>query len=392
MNISAHLGSRELFPDLEPFAYLNHAAISPPSIQVIAQVQKVLSDYAKHGVQAFPRWDAQRETLRQDTARLVSAVSSEIGFIANTSAGVTHVALSFPWRKGDRVLLFHGDFPANVTPWQRAAELFGLELIFLTPSLFTTDEGLETLRRELERDVRLVALSVVQFQTGLRLPVRAIGSLCHRYGARLFVDAIQACGVVPLDVRHDNIDYLASGSHKWLMGFEGAGILFVRNEHQAEHRPYTAGWLSHTHAADFLFRGPGHLKTDRELRADAAVFEGGTPSLLALAALGASVPILQQLGVDAIFEHVCAYNDELEAGLVELGYSSLRAKEPEHQSALLCVRPPAPHDVLEVAAHLRRAGVMVATPDGNLRFSPHFPNSRDEIPRVLDCAKAALVG
>lgn len=391
MNISAHLGSRALFPDLQPTAYLNHAAISPPSTLVIAQVQKVLSDYSQYGVQAFLRWDEQRNTLRGEFAALVGANAAEIGFVSNTSAGVTDVALSFPWRTGDRVVLFHGEFPANVTPWQRAAELFGLELVFLSPAAFETDEGLAQLRLELERGVRLVAVSVVQFQTGLRMPIRAMGDLCHRFGAQLFVDAIQACGALPLHVREDHIDYLATGSHKWLMGMEGGGLLFVRHELQAALRPYTAGWLSHTQATDFLFHGPGHLRADREFRQDAAVFEGGTQSLLALAALGASVPSLRQLGVSNIFEHVTSYLDQLEPELVELGFRSLRATTRERQSTLLCVVPPTYTTTAFVAGELRRAGVSVATPDGNLRFSPHFPNSAAEVPHVVAATKAALV-
>lgn len=390
MNISAHLGSRSLFPDLQPIAYLNHAAIAPPCSPVIAAVQKVLSDYAEHGVHAFLRWEAQRNILREDFARLIGATSTEVGFVANTSAGVTHIALSLPWRKGDRVVLFESEFPANITPWQRAAELFGLELCFLSPNLFLSDEGQHRLQAELERGVRLVAVSVVQFQTGLRMPIRQMGELCQRYGAELFVDAIQACGAIPIDVRQDNIDYLSTGSHKWLLGFEGTGALFVRHELQAKLSPYTAGWLSHTHATDFLFHGAGHLRTDRGFRQDAAVFEGGTQSLLSLAALGASVPLLCQLTPAAIFEHVGGYLDRLEPELVELGFRSLRARSRELQSAALCVVPPGHTSVQAVAATLRNAGVAVATPDGNLRFSPHFPNSYDEIPTVVAALKAAV--
>lgn len=357
---------------------------------MIAAVQKVLSDYSQQGVHAFLRWEGQRNGLRNDFAQLIGATPSEVGFVANTSAGVTHIALSLPWRKGDRVVLFEGEFPANITPWQRAAELFGLELCFLSPGQFHTEEGLLRLQAELERGVRLVAVSVVQFQTGLRMPVRQMGELCRRHGAELFVDAIQACGAVPLDVRQDNIDYLSTGSHKWLMGFEGTGLIFVRRELQSQLRPFTASWLSHTNATDFLFHGAGHLRTDRDFRQDAAVFEGGTQSLLSLAALGASVPLLCQLTPAAIFEHVGGYLDRLEPELVELGFRSLRARSRDLQSAALCVVPPAHTTAASVAATLREAGVAVATPDGNLRFSPHFPNSYDELPTVVAALKQAV--
>ena len=92
---------------------------------------------------------------------------------------------------------------------------------------------------------RLCAVSVVEFQTGHRMPLDAIGDRCRARGARFFVDAVQACGMVPVDVRASKIDFLACGSHKWLMGPEGAGFLFVDESRWGELVPNVAGWLGH---------------------------------------------------------------------------------------------------------------------------------------------------
>jgi len=121
----ARLGDRSLFPDLAARAYVNHAAISPPSVAVRDAVNAVLSDYSERGVGAVGTWLAQRARLRESLAGLIGASKDEIALVPNTTLGVTDIALCFPWRQGDRVLLFEGEFPANVTPWQRAAELFG---------------------------------------------------------------------------------------------------------------------------------------------------------------------------------------------------------------------------------------------------------------------------
>lgn len=386
----ARLGSRELFPELVARAYVNHAAISPPSSVVRARVHEAVEDYARLGVSAFPRWEERRQQLRGDLAQLIGADAREIAFIPNTSMGLSHIALCFPWAAKDRIILFRGDFPANITPWQRAAELFDLTLVYLDAEPFAHEEGLALLEAELRRGARMVATSIVRFQSGLRMPVREMGQMCRRHGAELCVDAIQACGSVPIDVDRDCIDYLSTGSHKWLMGFEGAGMLFIRREKQAALRPYTAGWLSHENATDFLFLGPGHLQLDRGLRGEAAVFEGGTQSVLALAALSGSVPLLNQLGVEAIFDHVGKYLDALEPELVERGFESLRHEHPSHRSGLLCVMPPSGVDVIALAADLRNQGVITATPDGKLRFSPHFPNALDEVPAVVAAVDAAL--
>jgi selenocysteine lyase/cysteine desulfurase len=268
VSFEARLGDRSLFPDLEARAYLSHAAISPPSTAVRAAAEAVLDDYMRRGMGAFTVWLDQRARLREKIAALVGAYPEEIAFVPNTTRGVTDVALCFPWQRRDRVVLFEGEFPANVTPWQRAAELFHLDTTFvsLEPFARSADEGLDVLRTELARGVRLVAVSAVQFQSGLRMPVEAMARLCRQHGAQLFVDGIQAIGAVPLDLGASGIDYLSCGAHKWLMGLEGVGFLYVRQARAAQLRPNVAGWLSHQRGLGFLFEGPGHLRYDRLLK------------------------------------------------------------------------------------------------------------------------------
>ena len=387
------LGDRSLFPDLKPRAYLNHAAISPPSTAVRQAVAEVLQSSAALGAGAVRRWLEQRARLRHELGVLLGASPEDIAFIPNTSRGVTDMALCIPWKSGDRVLLAEGEFPANVTPWQRAAELFGLELSFLARP--TADDVLGEWLGALEAALsstgaRLVALSAVQFQTGLRMPLERIGPLCRRHGSELFVDAIQACGVVPIDVRRQGIDYLASGSHKWLMGLEGAGMLYVAPERAAALRPHVAGWLGHEDALSFLFEGPGLLRYDRPLRRTARVVEGGMANTVGLAALAASLGCLQELGLEAIFAHVSGYLDALEAALVERGFQSLRARAPELRSGILSLKPPAGIDVIELHRAIDTAQVSCSTPDGLLRFAPHWPNGLGEIDGVVAAIDDAL--
>jgi selenocysteine lyase/cysteine desulfurase len=331
-----------------------------------------------------------RDAVRSDFARLINAEPDEVALGLSTTRGITDIALSFPWRPGDRVVLFTGEFPANITPWQRAAVAFGLELVFHPLDPFLSEAGLAALEKELERGVRLVAVSAVQFQTGLRMPLREIGELCSRYGSALAVDAIQACGAVPLDVVECQIDFLTTGMHKWLLGVEGAGFLYVSKRYAGKLRPLTAGWLSHEHAVDFLLHGPGHLNYDRPLRASADVFEAGTTNLLGFAAASASLPLLLRLGVPAIYAHTNQYLDELETGLLARGFVSLRAKEASLRSTFLCVQHTSKSSV-ELCVSLRARGVITATPDGNLRFAPHFSNALSEIPEVLAAVDRALL-
>lgn len=387
------LGSRALFPDLQARAYLNHAAMSPPSLPVRLAVREVADTYARLGAGAWMRFAEQRHELRRRLAGLLGAAPDAIGFVPNTSHGVLTIAMCLPWQRGDRVLLLRGEFPTNVTPWQRAAELFGLDLVWLDASAFGGQgDGLAQLADALRRGLRLVAVSAVQFQTGLRMPLRAMADLCHRYGAELFVDGIQALGAVPLDVVADGVDYLTAGAHKWLMGMEGAGLLYVAPARMAALRPHTASWLSHEEGTRFLFEGAGHLRYDRPIRARADFVELGVLGSLSYAALHAAAALLADLGVGAIFAHVQTLLDPLEEGLRALGFTSARAADPAQRSCILSVLPPAGIELPALWHALDAAGVACASPDGFLRFSPHWHNSADDVAFTLNAVRRCLPG
>lgn len=378
------LGDRSLFPDLEAKAYLAHAAVSPASSEVRRAALAVAGDYARHGFGAFGRWIEQRNRLRARIARLIGARPSDVAFVASTTVSVVDVALSLPWKRGDRVVCFRGEFPANVTPWQQAAHTFGLEVVFLEADAFRTDAGLAALDRELARGVRLVAVSAVEFATGLAMPIDAIAERAHAAGAEVFVDGIQACGVLPIDVSRAGIDYLGCGSHKWLMGMEGAAFLYVRPDRAAALVPRVAGWLSHEDPIRFLIEPEaGHLRYDRAIRGDVTLFEGGAQNGLGLAALEAAIAPIEALGVERIFEHVQGYHDRLEPELIERGFRSERSADPARRSGTLSVIPPRGVDLIGLSEALLARGVVASTPDGRLRFAPHWWNSYDEIPAVL---------
>jgi selenocysteine lyase/cysteine desulfurase len=325
--------------------------------------------------------------LREDLARLMNATSQEIALVPSTLYGLAALATSLPWRRGARVIVFQGEYPTNVSVWQRACVQHGLSLTMLPVADFARPEGpdLSALERELRHgDVQLCAASAVQFQSGLRMPIERMAALCHAHGAQLAVDAVQALGSVPFDVQALGVDYAAAGSHKWLMGTDGAGVLFIKAQHLPQLSPAFVGAFSHVDA-ELLFVQAGQLRYDRALRSEARVFEGGMLSSISLSALGASVPILLSLGSERIHAHVNTYIDALEAGLIERGYRSLRMPDRARRSCTLGVLPP-PGALLSasrVASELTARGVVCSGPDGVLRFAPHFANGLSEISHVL---------
>ena len=390
MSVVPRFGSRDIFPLLAPKVYVNHAAVSPPSTVVVNAINNVLTDYSTWGLEAVFPWADQREELRSDIANLINAQPQEIGFIGNTTAGMIHIANCLRWKKGDRIVLFDGEFPSNVIPWRQAAERFAFSVQYLSTEPFrqNSQQGLFALEQILQKGVRLVAVSAVQFQTGLRMPLVEIGSLCRQYGALLFVDGIQACGMVPLDVQKMSIDFLSCGSHKWLMGIEGCGFLFVRNTVMGQLFPQTVGWLSHENPFDFLTEGEGLMRYDKPFKSNASFIEGGAVAVAGFAGLSASIKLLQNLGCLQIYKHVTSYLNELEDGLLNLGFQSLRCSHG--YSGILSVIPPKKLPPSEVTAFFAAAGIACSMPDGKLRFSPHWPNSSPEIPLIIDACQRLL--
>jgi len=392
MNPAPALGSRALFPELNTRVYANHASLSPPSTTVQDAVRATLAGYATRGMAWYAEETARRDRLRTALAALIGTDAENTALVANTSAGVLAVALCLPWRRGDRVVVFDGEFPTNITPWQQAARRHDLELVWMQADDFRVDRAaaLERLENELKRGVRLVAVSAVQFTTGQRMPLKRMGALCCRHGAELFVDAIQAAGIVALDVEAMQIDYLTAGSHKWLMGPEGLALFYAAPEAARRLEPNVAGWLSHERPFAFLTDGPGELRYDRPLQHGARMAEAGTPNTLGAAGLEASLGLIRNLGVASILNHVQAWHDAVEPGLVERGFESARTADPTGRSGILSVRPADPARSPAWLQALAEAGIACAAPDGWIRLSPHWPNAIAEAEAVMEAFDAIL--
>jgi cysteine desulfurase / selenocysteine lyase len=222
------------------------------------------------------------------------------------------------------------------------------------------------------------------------MPLAELARRCHAHGAELAVDAVQALGCMPFDVNALGVDYVVAGSHKWLLGIDGAGVLFARAACLERLQPAFAGAMSHVDA-ELIFMHSNELRYDRALRRDARVFEGGMLSSVSCAALGAALPMLLDLGPDAIHRHVNAYLDRLEGELVARGFRSLRMPDEARRSCALGVLPPpSAASASRIASGLGARGVVCSGPDGVLRFTPHFANHEDEIPRLLEALDHVL--
>lgn len=388
---SPQFGSADLFPHLQYKAYLAHAAISPFSQAGQRAVEGCLNSVSRLGSASFPIWMAQRERLRASVAQLFKVRSSGVGLAAGCTHAISDVALALPWQSGQRLVSYEGEFPANVVPYQQAATVSGgvVELLPLPHSDSPSADAqlldeLERVFREPSKKVAHLAVSAVQFQTGLSMPLKEMGQLCERYGITFLVDGIQAAGVIPIDLTDLGVDAFFSGAHKWLLGLEGAGFSILSERLAATLQSKTAGWLSREGGADFLFQGAGLLRYDQPFFSAPRVFEGSTQNAVGFVALESGVDIVSSLGPKAIFDHVQVLFDRVESRLIERGFRSLRSPKTSLRSCILSFLPPARLELSRLFTGLDERGIRVSIPDGVLRLAPHFHNTQAQMDLLVD--------
>lgn len=365
---------RAAFPVTERWAYLDHAAVSPLPAPTRAAMLAWLDDVTANGVVHESRWLARVEEIRRQFGRLLGADPLDLAFLKNTSEGIGLVAEGLPWQPGDNVVSVEGEYPANVYPWLNLADRG------VTLRRVPTSDGrvsLDDLRAAIDDRTRIVTLSMVEFATGFRNDLDAVGGLCRERGVLCFVDAIQGLGVLPLDVSRTPIDFLAADGHKWLLGPEGAAIFWARRDCVERLHPVGVGWNSVVGAWDFS-------TIDFRLKPHAGRWESGTLNMGGILGLGASLDLLMEAGIDAVGQRVLELTDRLCAGAEAVGWGVYSSRRETERSGIVSLHVPTGNDPSAIVRALRRRGVVTNHRAGRLRVSPHAYNTPDEIDRLLD--------
>ncbi len=361
---------RSEFPVTERLIYLNHAAVAPLPRRSAEAIQWLAQDALEYGSHHYPQWMAAVDGLKAGVAQLINATPAEIATVKNTSEGIATVALGLKWRAGDKIVAFREEFPANFYIWKKLEEWHGVRVEWL--SCFDPLEKIEAAAK----GARLLAISFVQYLSGYRTDLEAIGEICHRHGVFFFVDAIQGLGAFPLDVRKAKIHALAADGHKWLLGPEGCGIVYIQHDRQDEIEPVEFGWTTVAGWQDYSSR-------DMAVRRDAGRYEPGTLNTVGCFGMRASVELILEAGVDRISAHVQHLADLLAEGARELGYELLCERTPATGAGIVSVRKPGV-DARMTWTKLKENGVTSAPRQGWVRFSPHFYISPDDVGKVLE--------
>src|SRR5450432_3012367 len=353
------------FPVRDRLVYLNHAAVSPLSRRSADAMKHLADDCLHFGSLHYSEWLAVYQGVRVAAARLVNGQPGDIALVKNTSEGIATIDMGLDWKPGDRIVGFHEEFPANIYPWKRLAAK-GVDVVWLsvTDSLERVEEAC--------RGARLLAISFVQFLGGYRAPIQAIGEICHRNHCIYFVDAIQGLGAFPVDVQAAHIDALAADGHKWLVGPEGCGILYISRRLQEQVEPMEFGWTNVAGYNDYASR-------DMTLRPDAGRYECGTLNTIGCYGLRAAIDFLLGIGIDKISPVVRGLAAQIVEGVRKRGYEVLG----EPNAGIVSFRKLGVESAA-ICTSLRDRSIITAQRAGWVRASPHFYIEPDAIEKMLD--------
>ena len=366
---------RDHFPIFEHTAYLNSCSCGALSREVEGAYQDYLRSRHQKGAD-WETWVGKNETVRDQFARLIHARPNEIALTTSASASLNAVASALhPDGGRDKIVLTDFEFPTVGQIWL-AQQARGFEVAFAD-----TVEGelsLEQMDRLIDDRTRLVSLTHVCYRNGALSDVAAVVEMARARGALVLLDAYQALGAVPIDVKALDVDFLIGGSLKYLLASAGLGFLYVRQGLLDDLAPTVTGWFGQEDifAMDHRRHEPAQ---------GARRFEAGTPPVPSLYAAEAGLDLLMTVGMETVRRHVLGLTERLKTGVKQVGGVLATPDDPARHGAMIAIRSTDDHTLVE---RLKRHGVVTSCRDGNVRVSPHFYNSDMDIDACLEALSA----
>lgn len=368
-----HRDIRRNFPVTKKYVFFNNAGVAPVSLPALKKIKAVADDICKIGYVKLKVLYNGVSRAREEAAKLINASSDEIAFVKNTSHGLSLVAGGMDWRNGDEVIITDQEFPANVYPWLNLKKQ-GVKVVTLR-----SKKGrllLNDFKNAVTPKTKLISVSSVEYATGFRNDLEAIGSLCRKNGILFCVDAIQSLGAVPMDVKKYKIDFLAADGHKWLVAPEGIGIFYCCRSMLQKLKLILLGWNTVCNASDYH-------KINFRLKYNAERFEEGSHNLIGIHALGASIRLLRSIGIERIDQWNLHLTDLLVEGLKGRGYQVLSSILPEDRSAIISFTTGSKSKDRVLFNYSIKNKIILSLRGDGIRLSPHLYNTPAEIAKFF---------
>jgi selenocysteine lyase/cysteine desulfurase len=368
---------------LDPtLCHLNHAAVGPWPRRTAEAVARFAEENRRLGSLHYPQWLATERRLRERLARLVGAESAaDIALAKNTSEALSTIAYGLTWEPGDEIVGIAQEFPSNRVVWQSLG-VHGV--VWSALDLEQSSDPEADLLALCTPRTRMIAVSWVQYARGLRLDLERIGAFCRSKGILLCVDAIQGLGALPFDLARIAADFVVADGHKWMLGPEGVALLYVRPSLRNGLTLRQFGWHMLEHSGDFD-------RPDWQPAEDARRFECGSPNLLGVQALEASLSLIEEVGIEQVRSRLQERTAHLIEAIDRHGLELLSPRAPERRAGIVTFRAPGT-TASELYTGLMQRRVLCAQRGGGIRFSPHFYTPVEVIDRALGAVLEIAAG
>jgi selenocysteine lyase/cysteine desulfurase len=362
-------GCRARFPIFDRLTYVNSCSQGALSDSVRAAYDDYPTGWDERGAPG-EYWVERAETARSTFARLIGGAADDVAVTTSLSAGISPLASAIDFSKRRKVVISDFEFPTIGQIWH-AQELRGAQVVHVPAD--GAEIPVERFADAIDEETAVVSIAAVCYRNGARLDVEEIARIAHERGALVVLDAYQAMGTYPLDVRGLGVDVLAAGVLKYLLGSAGLGFMWTRPGLAQELWPTQTGWFADANIFEMDIDDYSPSPTARR-------FQSGTPPIPAIYAGIAGMELLEEIGIAETRAHVNELNEQLIAGVDELGGTVVTPRAPEKRGALVCIRA---NDAPALVAALGEDGIVTSERDGNLRVSAHAYNTVEDIDMVL---------
>jgi selenocysteine lyase/cysteine desulfurase len=313
---------------------------------------------------------------------MIGAKTEEIALIENTSIGLNIAANVLSYPRGSKVVTTDLEYPSVVYPWLRKG--LGVKVHYVR-----NVEGkilLEDLEKAVDNKTVAVVVSHVEYVNGFRHNLKALSQIAHEHGAYFIVDAIQSAGAIPINVKKDDVDFLATACYKWLLSPPGAGYFYVKEEIIEEFEPPFVGWAS---VKQEIFDTIDFWDIwSLRLSETASRFEIGSPSQISFVGAKEALKMLLNIGIEKIEERIIELTDHIIEAAKNLGLKLQTPIERQHRSGIVNFKIEKPQ---ELVRKLAEKGIIVSARAHGIRVSPHFYNTKEEIDIFMEEVKKNIV-
>jgi kynureninase len=360
---------RSEFPILDRTTYMISNSLGAMPRGVYDEMRAYADSWAERGVRAWEEgWWEMAVGVGDKIAPLIGAGPGEISLHQNVTLTQAVISSCFDFRgPRNKIVMVELEFPSIQYFYQEQRRHGARVEVVPTPDHIRID--MDMLLAAIDETTLLVPISQVLFRSSYIVDMRAIIERAHRVGAHVVLDAFQATGTIPLDVRSLGADFAVGGVLKWLCGGPGVAYLYVREDLRAKLRPTLTGWIAH--------RRPFAFETGAiDAREDSFRYLNGTPHIPALYACQPGLEILNKVGIAAIREKSIRMTTRLIEGAKSRGWRVNTPENPAERAGTVSIECPHAYEVCREL--LAREILVDFRPKAGVRVSPHFYNREEE--------------